>query len=66
MNIDPRYVVEVRLLDSMNRVRRSRVIGVFPTLEKIPVNEIRLVNEKHYPNQKIDISIVPVSDLELF
>ena len=60
---DTRFIVEVRLLDSVNRVKKSKVLGVWKTLEDVPVDSIRWVNEKVYPLNKVEIRINPYSML---
>lgn len=56
---DTRFIVEVCLLDSVNRVKKSKVLGVWKSLEDVPVNAIRWVNEKVYPQNKVEIRINP-------
>lgn len=60
---DTRFIVEVRLLDSVNRVKKSKILGVWKALEDVPVNSIRWVNEKVYPQNKVEIRINPYSML---
>jgi hypothetical protein len=53
------FIVEAMLLDSMNRIKKSRVIGVWRDLKDVPVDKIRRANELAYPKNKVEVKIHP-------
>lgn len=65
MALSTRYIVEVRILDTLNRPKKHRILGVWQTLDDVPVAKIRMVNEKVYPFSKVEIKINPYTDINL-
>lgn len=65
MALNTRYIVEVRILDTLNRPKKHRIIGVWQNLDDVPVARIRMLNENAYPSSKVDIKINPYTDINL-
>jgi hypothetical protein len=53
------FIVEAMLIDSLNRVKKSRIIGVWRALEDVPVDKIRRANEIAHPDKKLMAKIHP-------
>ena len=65
MAFNTRYIVEVRILDTLNRPKKHRILGVWKTLEDVPVAKIRTANERAYPSSKVEVKINPYTDINL-
>lgn len=65
MALNTRYIVEVRILDTLNRPKKHRILGVWQTLDDVPVAKIRMANERAYPLSKVEIKINPYTDINL-
>ena len=52
-----RNIVEVEILDKMNRPKRKRILGVWGENEVIPYDLIRSANEKKYPGCGVQIKV---------
>jgi hypothetical protein len=50
-----RYIVEVKILDTIGRPKRDRILGVWGDLSKIPYDLIRKANGIKYPGCEIQI-----------
>jgi hypothetical protein len=50
-----KYIVEVSLRDSIDRVRKSKIVGVWARMEDVPLDKIRRLNEMAHPDKKIEI-----------
>ncbi len=53
------FIVEAVLIDSLNRVKKSRIIGAWRALEDVPVAKIRRANELFHPDKKVMVKIHP-------
>lgn len=52
-----RYIVEVEILDTLNRPKKKRILGVWKSSEDIPYDLIRLANNKAYPGCGVEIKV---------
>jgi len=52
-----RYIVEVQILDAINRPKKKRILGVWGDAEKIPYDLIRRANSIAYPGCSIEIKV---------
>lgn len=50
-----RYIVEVKILDTIGRPKRDRILGVWGDLNKVPYDLIRKANGMKYPGCEIQI-----------
>jgi hypothetical protein len=60
-----RYIVGVKLMDTLNRPVKETILGVWPTLEQIPVDLIRKVNEQVYPDKQVHVYVNAYSEVPL-
>lgn len=58
-----RYIVGVKLMDTLNRPVKETILGVWPALEQIPVDLIRKVNEQAYPDKRVHVYVNAYSDV---
>jgi hypothetical protein len=52
-----RNIVEVHILDAMNRPKKKRILGVWGETQTIPFDLIRSLNEKKYPGCGVEIKV---------
>jgi hypothetical protein len=52
-----RYIVEVEILDTLNRPKRKRILGVWKSAEDIPYDLIRRANNLAYPGCGVEIKV---------
>ena len=52
-----RRIVEVEILDKMNRPKRKRILGVWVNDESIPFDLIRKANSLAHPGCEIKINV---------
>ena len=43
--LDNQFILEVKYLDSIKRVKKKKIVGVFPTLDSIEKVKQKLLNE---------------------
>lgn len=55
--INTRYIVEVKILDAINRPKKKRILGVWESSERIPYDLIRKANEAAYPGCGVEIQV---------
>ena len=55
--ISLRHIVEVEILDSINRPKKKRILGVWNDLEGIPFDSIRKANEIAYPGCGVIVKV---------
>ena len=55
--INTRYIVEVKILDAINRPKKKRILGVWESSESIPYELIRKANERAYPGCGVEIQV---------
>lgn len=52
-----RHIVEVEILDTMNRPKKKRILGVWKDLNTVPFDLIRKANKAVYPGCDINIKV---------
>jgi hypothetical protein len=55
LRLETKYIVEVSIHDSLDRLKKSRIVGVWKKIEDIPFEKIRKINEFAHPGKKIEI-----------
>ena len=54
-----RHIVEVEILDKMNRPKKKRILGVWKDLNEVPFDLIRRANNVAYPGCEVNIKVTP-------
>jgi hypothetical protein len=55
--LNTRNIVEVQIINSLGRVRKKRILGVWKNAEDIPFDKIRMVNEKVYRGCTVEVKV---------
>ena len=58
-----RYIVGVKLMDTLNRPVKETILGVWPTIDQVPVDLIRRANEQAYPDKQVHVYINAYSEV---
>jgi hypothetical protein len=63
LRLETKYIVEVSIHDSLDRMKKSRVIGIWKDIKDIPFEKIRRINELAHPGKKIEIHARAYEDI---
>lgn len=63
LRLETKYIVEVSIHDSLDRLKKSKVVGVWKKIEDIPFDKIRRINEIAHPGRKIEIHARAYEDI---